>query len=115
MMTPHLQDAVRAAQDRKAVELGVLNLEGLCAFTDFFVICSGTSSRHVQAICDGIIEELKRAGVSPGHVEGYGKAEWILVDYLDFVVHIFSERARNFYDLSRLWKSASREPVPENL
>jgi ribosome-associated protein len=115
MMTPHLREAVRAAQNRKAVDLEVLNLEGICAFTDFFVICSGTSSRHAQAICDGILEAMKQSGVSPTHVEGYSTAEWILLDYLQFVVHIFSHRARQFYDLGRLWKNAAREKVPESL
>ncbi|MGD0695946.1 MAG: ribosome silencing factor [Terriglobia bacterium] len=108
MMTAHLRDAVRAAQDRKAIDLDILNLEGICAFTDFFLICSGTSSRHMQAICDAILEELEKSGVSPTHVEGYGQAEWILLDYLNFVVHIFSERARSFYDLERLWKTAAK-------
>lgn len=112
-MTPHLRDAVRAAQDRKALELDVLNLQGICSFADFFLICSGTSTRHTQAICDAILERLKRSGISPTHVEGYSQAEWILLDYLNFVVHIFSERARRFYDLERLWKTASRVPVPE--
>lgn len=112
-MTPHLRDAVRAAQDRKALELDVLNLQGICSFADFFLICSGTSTRHTQAICDAILERLKHSGISPTHVEGYSQAEWILLDYLNFVVHIFSERARRFYDLERLWKTASRVPVPE--
>ncbi len=114
-MTPHLREAVRAAQDKKAVELDILNLEGLCAFTDYFLVCGGTSTRHTRAICDGIMEELKKSGLSPTHVEGYSQAEWILLDYLQFVVHIFSERARQFYDLTRLWKSASRETVPPDL
>jgi ribosome-associated protein len=114
MMTPNLQAAVRAAQDKKALDLDILNLEGMCAFTDYFVVCSGTSTRHTQAICDGILEELEKSGVTPTHVEGYAQAEWILVDYLQFVVHIFSERARHFYDLTRLWKSASRETVPQD-
>jgi ribosome-associated protein len=114
MMTPHLRDAVRAAQDRKAVDLEVLNLEGICAFTDFFLICSGTSNRHTQAISEGIIEELEKAGISPAHVEGYAKSEWILLDYMQFVVHIFSDRARTFYDLKRLWKSAPNEKLPES-
>ena len=113
-MTSDLRDAVQAAQDRKAVELDVLKLKGLCSFTDFFLICSGTSTRHTRAICDAIVEQLKRSGISPSHVEGYAQAEWILLDYLDFVVHIFSERARRFFDLERLWKNASRVPVPEN-
>jgi ribosome-associated protein len=113
-MTQHLDAAIRAAQDRKAVDLNILSLKGVCSFTDFFLICSGTSTRHTQAICDGIREKLKGAGLSPTHVEGYSQAEWILLDYLNFVVHIFTDRARHFYDLERLWKTASRIPVPEN-
>lgn len=112
-MTPQLREAVRAARDRKAQELKVLDLEGICSFTSFFLICSGTSTRHTQAICDAIQEKLRASGISPTHVEGYSKAEWILLDYLNFVVHIFSERAREFYDLERLWKQAPRLPAPE--
>ena len=115
MMTPHLREAVLAAQNRKAVDMDILNLEGLCAFTNYFLVCSGTSTRHTQAICDGIMEDLKKSGLSPTHVEGYLQAEWILLDYFQFVVHIFSDRARNFYDLTRLWKSASRESAPEDV
>lgn len=115
MMTPNLQAAVHAAQSKKALDLDILNLEGLCAFTDYFLVCSGTSTRHTQAICDGILEELEKSGITPTHVEGYAQAEWILLDYLQFVVHIFSERARHFYDLTRLWKSASRETAPADV
>jgi ribosome-associated protein len=107
-MTTPLREAVQAAQDRKAVDLRVLDLEGTSSFTSYFLICSGTSSRHTQAICDAIIERLKSSGHAPGHVEGYTQAEWILIDYLNFIVHIFSERARLFYDLERLWKNAAR-------
>ena len=114
MITPQLRDAVFAAQDRKALDLDILELKGICSFSDFFLICSGTSTRHTQAICDAVLEKLESAGVSPSHVEGYSQAEWILIDYLDFVVHIFSQRARHFYDLERLWKTARRVPVPEN-
>ncbi len=114
-MTPaHLETAVRAAQDRKAVDLSILNLQEVCSFTDFFLICTGTSTRHAQAICDAILEKMKSAGMAPAQVEGYSQAEWILLDYLNFVVHIFTERARQFYDLERLWKTASRVPVPES-
>ncbi len=113
-MRLHLWDAVRAAQDRKALDLDVLDLEGHCSFTDFFLICSGTSTRHTQAICDGILERLRNSGLSPTHVEGYSQAEWILLDYLNFVVHIFTERARHFYELERLWRIAKRVNVPEN-
>lgn len=114
MMTRHLEEAVRAAQDRKAVELSVLNLEGICSFTDIFLICSATSTRHAQAISDAIFEKLKSSGLTPTHIEGYSQAEWILLDYLNFVVHIFTDRARHFYDLERLWKTAPRVPFPEN-
>ena len=110
-MTPHLSEAIRAAQDRKALDLLVLDLEGVCSFTSNFLICSGTSTRHTQAICDGILEKLKKSGYSPAHVEGYSRAEWILMDFLNFIVHIFVERAREFYDLERLWKNAPRITV----
>lgn len=113
MMTPQLREAVRAAQDHKALDLDVLDLKGVCSFTDFFLICTGTSTRHTQAIGDAIREELEKSGVSPAHVEGYSRAEWILLDYLSFVVHIFSGQARHFYDLERLWKNAQRIPLPE--
>ena len=110
-MTPQLQEAIRAAQDRKALDLRVLDMEGVCSFTSNFLICSGTSTRHTQAICDGILEQLKKVGYAPTHVEGYSQAEWILVDYLHFIVHIFVERAREFYDLERLWKNAPKFTV----
>jgi ribosome-associated protein len=112
-MTNSVMNAVRAAQDRKALDLDLLDLKEASSFTDFFLICSGTSTRHTQAICDAVIEQLKESGLTPAHVEGYNQAEWILVDYLNFVVHIFLEKARRFYDLERLWKSARRLPVPE--
>jgi ribosome-associated protein len=113
MMTPLVRQAVRAAQDRKAVDLDVLDLKGVSTFTDFFLICSGTSSRHIQAVSDAILEELEKSGVSPQHVEGYAEAQWILMDYLSFVVHIFSEQARRFYELERLWKKAVRVKIEE--
>ncbi|HEV2425466.1 MAG TPA: ribosome silencing factor [Terriglobia bacterium] len=112
-MNVQVEEAVRAAQGRKALDLRVLNLEGVSSFTDFFVICSGTSTRHTQAICDAVIEELKKKGARPTHIEGYAQAEWILVDYLNFVVHIFLERAREFYDLERLWKKAARVTIAD--
>jgi ribosome-associated protein len=111
MMTPQLREAVQAAQEHKALDLNVLDLDGICSFTSYFIICSGTSSRHTQAICDAIMEKLEQAGAKPTHVEGYSQAEWILLDYLNFVIHIFSERARHFYDLERLWKNAPRLSV----
>jgi ribosome-associated protein len=112
-MTPQLNLAVQAAQDRKALDLRILDLGANCSFTSYFVICTSTSSRHAQAICDAVLEKLKKSGLTPTHVEGYNQAEWILIDYLNFVVHIFSERARSFYDLERLWKTAPRVTVGE--
>ncbi len=112
-MTVGLRNAVRAAQDRKALELRLLDLHEVSSFTDFFLICTGTSARHTQAICDAIIEKLKRSGQVAAHVEGYSQAEWILVDYLDFVVHIFLERARLFYDLERLWRKAHQLEITD--
>ncbi len=108
MMTPSLRHAIRAAQDHKALDMNVLDLQGVSSFTDYFVICTGTSTRHTQAISDAVVEELKKAGIRPAHVEGYAKAEWILIDCLNFVMHIFLESARQFYDLERLWKTAKR-------
>jgi ribosome-associated protein len=107
-LTSSLQEAVRAAQGRKALDLDILDLKDASSFTDFFLICSGTSTRHTQAICDAIVEQLKRSGITPAHTEGYTQAEWILLDYLSFVVHVFSQRARQFYDLERLWKNAQK-------
>src|SRR5882672_11018265 len=101
--------AIQACLDKKAEELTILEMEkGSGAFTDYFVLCSGTNPRQVQAIADEVELRLKTAGVRPAHVEGYKQGEWILVDYTGFVVHVFSEKARKFYDLERLWKTAKR-------
>ncbi|HTW59313.1 MAG TPA: ribosome silencing factor [Terriglobales bacterium] len=102
-------DAIQACLDKKAEELSILEMEkGSGAFTDYFVLCNGTNPRQVQAIADEVELRLKSAGLRATHVEGYNQAEWVLVDYVDFVVHVFSESARRFYDLERLWKSAKR-------
>ena len=103
-----LCEAVESATDIKALNLAVLDLKDAAAFTDYFLICTGTSSRQMQSICDEIERRLSLAGLRPLHREGYNHAEWILLDYMDFVVHIFSERARAFYDLERLWRNARR-------
>ena len=101
--------AIQACLEKKAEELSILEMEkGSGAFTDYFVLCSGTNPRQVQAIADEVETRLKKAGLWPNQVEGYKQAEWVLLDYFDFVVHIFSEKARKFYDLERLWKSARR-------
>jgi ribosome-associated protein len=101
--------AIQACLEKKAEELSILEMEkGSGAFTDYFVLCSGTNPRQVQAIADEVELRLKGAGLRPMNVEGYKQAEWVLLDYVDFVVHVFSEKARKFYDLERLWKSAKR-------
>src|SRR2546430_2133939 len=102
-------EAISACQEKKAEEITVLELEkDSGAFTDYFVVCSGTNPRQIQAISDEVEERLDKAGMRPAHVEGYKQAEWVLLDYVDFVVHVFSEKARSYYDLERLWKSAKR-------
>src|SRR5580693_65916 len=102
-------EAISACQDKKADEITILELEkGSGAFTDYFVVCNGSNPRQVQAIADEVEERLEKAGQRPTHIEGYKQAEWVLLDYVDFVVHVFSEKARKFYDLERLWKSAKR-------
>jgi ribosome-associated protein len=108
-----VSEAIRACLEKKAEEITVLELEkGSGAFSDYFVVCSGSNPRQVQAISDEVELRLKGAGLRPTHIEGYRQAEWVLLDYVDFVVHVFSEKARKFYDLERLWKSARRvEPA----
>ena len=101
--------AVRACQEKKAADISILRLdEQASGFTDYFVICSGANSRQVQAIAEEVDQKLSATGVEPSHREGYNQADWVLLDYVDFVVHIFSESARKFYDLERLWKTAKR-------
>jgi ribosome-associated protein len=99
--------AARAAESKKAINLQVLDLREITSFTDYFVICSVSNPRQGHAICDEIGERMREAGRRPVSVEGYERAEWILIDYGDFIVHIFSEAARSYYDLERLWRHAS--------
>jgi ribosome-associated protein len=108
-----LTEAIEAALDKKAQDTVVIELIGICSFTDYFVICTGTSSRHNQSIADGILETLKKGGTRPLHIEGYNEGDWILMDYADFVIHIFSARAREFYDLERLWRAGRRRDAYE--
>jgi ribosome-associated protein len=103
-----ISTVVEAAEDKKALDVLVLRLSALTAFTDYFVICSGNSSRQIQAISDEIELRLKRQGTPPFNIEGYNNAEWVLMDYGSFVVHIFSGQSRNFYDLERLWRDAEK-------
>ena len=107
-------EAINACQDKKAEEISILELDQESgAFTDYFLVCSGSNPRQVQAIADEVELRLKKGtGLYANNVEGYKQAEWVLLDYVDFVVHVFSEKARKFYDLERLWKSAKRlEPA----
>ena len=108
--------ALQAAAEKKAIDLTVLDLRGIASFTDFFVIATGTNKRQVQAISDEVVEQLKRRGTRSARVEGYQTAEWILIDYGDFVFHVFDEKARRFYDLERLWRAGARVDVtPDRL
>ena len=104
-----VKEAIEACREKKGEDVAVLRMEkGSGAFTDFFVICSGSNPRQIQAISDEVEERLSKRGLEPLHIEGYNQAEWVLLDYVDFVVHVFSDKARHFYDLERLWKSAKR-------
>ena len=100
--------AVTAADDKQAVNIVVLDLRKSAGFTDFFVIASGTNTRQVRAIADAVMERLAADGVKPAYVEGYDRSEWILLDYFDFIVHVFARETRVFYDLERLWGNADR-------
>jgi ribosome-associated protein len=103
-----VKSAARAADDKKAQNIVVLRLSAITEFTDYFVICTGNSSRQTQAIADEVVERLKVSGVRSLNTEGYKNAEWILIDFGAFVVHIFTEESRRFYDLERLWRDAER-------
>ena len=104
---------IDAMEDKKALDLVVLDLRETEAFTDFFVVASGQSNRQVKAITDAIDLNLKKTGLRPTHMEGYDHAEWVLMDCFDMIVHIFTERTREHYDLERLWGSAKRIAVQE--
>ncbi|NBO63556.1 MAG: ribosome silencing factor [Acidobacteria bacterium] len=99
---------VACAEEKKADGIIALRLSAITEFTDYFVICSGSSVRQNQAIADEITEKLKQVKLRPLHTEGYAKAEWILIDYGTFIVHIFTGSSREFYDLERLWRDAER-------
>jgi len=103
--------AARCADEKKASDISVLRLSAITEFTDYFVICSGSSTRQTQTISDEIVDQLKKLKVRPLHTEGYNTGEWILVDYGIFVVHVFTEKSRQFYDLERLWRDAERVEV----
>jgi len=107
--------ALHAASEKKALELVALDLREVAQFTDFFLLATGTNARQVQAISDAVEEQLKKRGTRPLRIEGYKTAEWVLLDYGDFIFHVFEEKARRFYDLERLWRDAARVPLPAQL
>jgi len=101
--------AVRACEDKKGEEISILEMDTTSsAFTDYFIICTGKNPRQIQAIADEVELRLKREGTRANQMEGYQQADWVLIDYVDFVVHVFSDASRKFYDLERLWKSARK-------
>jgi ribosome-associated protein len=101
--------AVNAVESKKGEDIVILEMDrNSGAFTDYFILCTGTNPRQIQAISDEVEKQLGEIGVRPNSLEGYNQAEWVLLDYVDFVLHIFSEKSRKFYDLERLWKSARR-------
>ena len=108
--------AIECAGEKKGFNLTALDLREVASFTEFFVIASANNQRQVQAICDEIQEQLKKQLKSKAvRIEGYSSAEWVLLDYGDFIVHVFEQKAREFYDLERLWRDARKVEIPENI
>ena len=110
-LTGDVARVVRAALEKKAMDVVVLDLRNTPAFTDFFVLCSGQNQRQVKAIADAVEEALRAARVRPAHVEGYDRADWVLMDFFTFIVHVFTPQTRAFYSLERLWGDAERIDV----
>jgi ribosome-associated protein len=114
-LTAEVTRAVRAALDKKAIDVVVLDLRHTPAFTDFFIVCSGQNPRQVKAIADSVEESLRAAKLRPAHVEGYDRADWVLMDFFSFIVHVFSPSTREFYGLERLWGDAERIEIRDQL
>jgi len=110
-LSGELTIGIAAALEKKALDIVVLDLRKASAFTDFFVICTGNNVRQVQAIADAVQASLGKNGVKPAIVEGQGRAEWVLIDYFDFIFHVFTPATREFYGLERLWGDAERVDV----
>jgi len=113
-LTAEVTQAVKAALEKKASDVLVLDLRHTPAFTDFFIVCSGQNTRQVKAIADSIEESLRAAKIKPAHVEGYDRAEWVLMDFFSFIVHVFTPSTREFYALERLWGDAERIEIGED-
>ena len=112
-LTGEVAKAVRAALSKKAANVVVLDLRKTPAFTDFFILCSGQNQRQVKAIADAVEETMRAAQIKPAHIEGYDRAEWILMDYFSFIVHVFAPQTREFYSLERLWGDAERIQIDD--
>ena len=110
-MIDALKIALRAADDKKAYDLVALDISEIASFADYFLLCTGDSARQIQAIADEVEQRLQGLGIRPAHIEGYQNAEWILMDYIDLVVHVFSREARAYYYLERLWRDAKKLDV----
>jgi ribosome-associated protein len=113
-LTGDIGRAVRAALDKQALDVVLLDLRHTPAFTDYFLLCSGQNTRQVKAIADAVEDVLRAAKVRPSHIEGYDRAEWVLMDYFTFIVHVFTPQTRAFYSLERLWGDAERIEVAED-
>ncbi len=106
--------AAEAAASRKALQMTAIDIRKIASFAEFFLVCSGTSTRQVQAIADEVMDRLKKERNSrPLHTEGFEAGTWVLLDYGDLIVHVFTEEAREFYQLERLWRDADRVALPE--
>jgi len=108
MMRDELKIALKAVESKKASDITILDISEIASFASYFLLCTGESSRQIQAIADEVGAKLKENGTRSNHIEGYRNAEWVLLDYNDLVVHIFSKSARAFYDLERLWRDAKK-------
>jgi ribosome-associated protein len=113
-LTGEMAKAVKAALDKKAMDVVVLDLRQTPAFTDFFLLCSGQNARQVHATADAIEEALRAAKIKPNHVEGYDRGEWVLMDFFTFIVHVFTPQTRDFYSLERLWGDAERIEIADD-
>ena len=112
-LTGDVGKAVRAALDKKALDVVVLDLRHTPAFTDYFVLCTGLNVRQVKAIADAVEDTLRESKVRPAHIEGYERGEWVLMDYFTYVVHVFTPQTRAFYALDRLWGDAERIEISD--
>jgi ribosome-associated protein len=110
-LPPDLKRALELAVDRKGQEMMLLDLRGVSNSTDYFLLVNGTSDTHVRAIADHIIDELRKEGMKADHIEGLRTGRWVLIDFIDFVIHVFHPTAREFYQLERLWGDAPAIPI----